>query len=117
MVDGHPEWIEAETVFAAAAQGDALSQQIVKEVATYLGIAIANLVNLFNPEVIILGGTVGQIGHVLLAPIQSEVQRRAMAYPLAAVHITTSNLGPDAGAIGAAVLVLQRASELLFSGN
>lgn len=116
LVDGHPERIVAETVFAAAEQGNALALQIVEETGRYLGIAVATLINLFNPELIVLGGPVGQHGHVLLDPLRAEVQRRAMAYPLSAVRIATSTLGPDAGAVGAAVLVLQRAGELLFNG-
>lgn len=115
LVDGHPERITARTVFAAADQADRLALQVVEETARYLGIAVATLVNLFNPELIVLGGSVGQIGHVLLEPLRAEVQARAMAYPLSAVRITTSTLGPDAGAIGAAVLVLQRLTELFFS--
>jgi glucokinase-like ROK family protein len=115
LVDGHPERIVAETVFAAAEQGDALALQVVEETGRYLGIAVATLINLLNPEWIVLGGPVGQRGHVLLDPLRAEVQQRAMAYPLSAVHITASTLGPDAGAVGAAVLVLQRASELFFA--
>lgn len=115
MVEGHPERITARTVFEAAMQEDGLAVQVVEETARYLGIAVATLVNLFNPELIVLGGPVGQNGQVLLDPLRAEVQRRAMAYPLSAARITTSTLGPDAGAIGAAVLVLQRLGELFFA--
>jgi glucokinase-like ROK family protein len=115
LVEGHPERITAETVFAAAGQGDPLALRVVDETAQYLGMAVANLVNLFNPELIVLGGPVGQAGPVLLDPVCREAQRRAMAYPLSAVRIVTSTLGSDAGAIGAAVLVLQRANELFFA--
>ncbi|CAN5551473.1 ROK family transcriptional regulator [soil metagenome] len=114
VVGNYPERVTAEMVFQAAEQGDVLAGEIVVEVARYLGIAIANLVNLFNPELIVLGGPLGQIGRVLLEPLLEEVRRRAMAYPLSVVKIVTSDMGPDAGAIGAAVLVLQRASELIF---
>lgn len=117
LVEGHPERIVAETVFAAAEQGDTLALQVVEETGRYLGIAVATLVNLFNPERIVLGGPVGQSGQVLLSPLRAEVQRRAMAYPLSAVRITASTVGPDAGAVGAAVLVLQRASELFFAAS
>ncbi len=113
---GHyPERVTAEMVFQAAAQQDGLAGTIVAETAVYLGIAIANLVNLFNPELIILGGPMGQISQVLLDPLLEEVRRRAMAYPLSATKIVNSTLGFDAGAIGAAVLVLQHASELIFA--
>lgn len=117
IVEGHPERILPETIFTAAEEGDALAQQVVHETAIYLGIAVANLVNLFNPELIVLGGPVGQSGHILLETVQAEAQRRAMAYPFSATRIVTSTLGSDAGAIGAAVLVLQRASELFFARN
>jgi glucokinase-like ROK family protein len=117
MTAGHPERIVAEMVFAAAEQEDALALQVVAETSVYLGIAIANLINLFNPELIVLGGPVGQVGQVLLEPVHVEVRRHAMAYPLAAAEIVTSRLGADAGAIGAAVLVLQHASELFFAAN
>lgn len=113
----HPELITAQMIFQAAEQGDALAQEIIQEAATYLGIAIANLINLFNPQLIILGGPVGRVGHVLIEPLQTEVRRRAMTHPLSAARIVTSTLGSDAGAIGAAVLVLQRASELFFASR
>ncbi len=115
MSASYPELITAQMVFQAAEQGDPLAREIIEETATYLGIAIANLINLFNPELIILGGPVGRAGRVLIEPLQAEVRRRAMTYPLSAVRIVTSALKADAGAIGAAVLVLQRASELFFA--
>lgn len=112
-----PELLTAEMVLDAAKRGDPLAMEIVLETAQYLGIAIANLVNLFNPEFVVLGGPVGRAGQVLLEPLQAEVRRRAMAYPLSATHIVTSALGPDASAIGAATLVLQQASRLIFAGE
>lgn len=115
MVGHHPEQVTAQTVFKAAERGDEMACTIVAEIAGYLGIAVANLVNLFNPELIVLGGPVGQAVGILLEPLHQEVRRRAMAYPLSAARIVTSTLGPDAGAIGAAVLVLQQASELIFT--
>ena len=115
LVDGHPERITAETVFMAAELGDRLAMDVVANTATVLGIAFANLINLFNPELIILGGPVGQGSQILLEPLRAEVQRRAMAYPLSVVQIEASTLGNDADAIGAAVLVLQQASEILFT--
>lgn len=110
----YPEQVTAEMVFAAAEAGDELALEIVQETAVYLGIAVANLVNLFNPELIVVGGPVGQMSQVLLQPLQEEVRRRAMTYPLSTVDIATSAVGPIAGAVGASVLVLQRASEFLF---
>jgi glucokinase-like ROK family protein len=117
MAGNYPERVTAEMVFQAAEQQDPLAAELVNETARYLGIAVAHLVNLFNPELIVLGGAVGQHSPVMLAPLVEEARRRALAYPLSAVQIVTSELGLDASAIGAAVLVLQRASELIFAGK
>ena len=106
----HPRW----TREGLKEEGDGLANEIVQQATTYLGISIANLINLYNPDLVIVGGPVGQAGKVMIEPIREEVQRRAMAYPLSAVKIEASSLGVEAGAIGAAVLVLQRANELFF---
>lgn len=110
----HPELISARDVFVAAEQGDAVALETLDEIASYLGIALAGLINLFNPEVIFLGGPVGEASAVLAEKIKEKVQHRAMSYPMSAVQIQRSSLGTDAGAIGASVLVLQRANELFF---
>jgi glucokinase-like ROK family protein len=110
----HPELISAQDVFAAADRGDPVALETLEEIASHLGIAIAGLINLFNPEVIFLGGPVGEASAVLAEKIREEVQHRAMAYPMSAVQIQRSSLGTDAGAIGASVLVLQKANQLFF---
>jgi glucokinase-like ROK family protein len=114
MTGNHPELITVQAVFQAAEQDDALARKIVAEMAKYLGIAVANLINLFNPELVVLGGPVGRMSQILIEPLREEVRRRAMAYPLSVAKIMTSPLGADAGAIGASVLVLQRANNLFF---
>lgn len=115
LASNRPELLTAQMVFHAAERGDELALDVVKKVAGFLGVAVANLINLFNPEWIILGGPVGFAAAVMLEPLRAEVRRRAMFHPLSVAHITTSSLGPDAGAIGAAVLVLQRSCELIFA--
>lgn len=114
LVGSYPERITADLVFEAAKQGDELALEIVKSIAKYLGIALANLINLFNPELIVFGGPVGQKGDILLEPLLAEVRQRAMAYPLSITKIVTSDLGANAGTVGAATLVLQHAQELIF---
>ncbi len=115
LADDQSDSITAQAVFEAAEQGDQVAGEIVEETARYLGIAIANLINLLNPELIVLGGPVGIAGRVLLEPLRAEVGRRAMAYPASVTEITISALGSDAGAVGAAVLILEQATELLFA--
>jgi glucokinase-like ROK family protein len=111
----HPEHLTAEDVFREAERGDALALDIVRAVSSHLAVAIANLVNLLNPQLIVLGGPVGRAGRALLPPLAEEVRRRAMAYPLSAVKIVVSALGPRAPAIGAAALVLQHSSQLVLT--
>jgi len=110
----HPEMITAAHVFAAAEQGDALALEVVEQTASHLGVAIANLINLFNPELILLGGPVGQASELLAEAIRRKVRLRALSYPMSAVRILRSSLGPEAGAVGASALVLQRAGQLFF---
>jgi len=110
----HPEHITAQDVVAAADEGDALAGRVIGETAGYLGIAIANLVNILNPQRVVLAGPIGLASRLLLERVQQETAQRAMAYPLSAVRITRSALGLDGGAIGAAALVLQQAIDLIF---
>jgi len=110
----HPERLTAYDVLEAAEDGDNLATQALDTTAEYLGIAVGNLINLFNPQLIVLGGPVGNSSPLLARLLRDKVRRRAMAYPLSAASITTSTLGASAGAIGAAVLVLQKAHQLLF---
>jgi glucokinase-like ROK family protein len=110
----HPELISARDVFVAAEQGDAVAIETLDEIASYIGIALSGLINLFNPEVIFLGGPVGEASAILADKVRANVQQRAMSYPMSAVRIERSSLGTDAGAIGASVLVLQKANELFF---
>lgn len=114
VAGNYPERLTAEDVFRAAEGGDELALEVVAETASYLGIAVANLINLFNPERVVIGGPVGQAGKVLLEPLQTEVQRRAMAHPLSTAKIVTSSFDSYAGAVGAAVLVLQNASDFVL---
>ena len=82
--------------------------------ATYLEIAIANLINLFNPKLVVIGGPVARAGKLLEKLIYDRVRQRAMAYPFSVCQIRLSSLGAYASAVGAAVLVLQQANRLLF---
>ncbi len=115
LAGNHPERLTSAMIFDAAIQGDALAREIVDEAAEHLGVAVANLVNVLNPELIVLGGPLGQTGSPLLDPVRTVLKRRALAFPASAVEVITTTVGPDAGAVGAAVLVLQQAIDLLFA--
>jgi glucokinase len=96
------ENITAAMISSAAKQGDRLAMEIVKSSAYYLGVGLTNVVNIFNPEMIIIGGGVSKMGEMLLKPARKVVKQRAFQLPASTVRITRSYLGDDAGIIGAA---------------
>lgn len=86
----------------------ASNSSVVEETVTYLGVGLANLVNLINPEKIVIGGWVGvQLGESLLPDIRRATAANSLAEPYAATSIVLGRLGPDAVALGAATLVLE----------
>jgi predicted NBD/HSP70 family sugar kinase len=107
--------ITAADVVAAARRGDLVSQQIFSEAGTHLGTAIASLVNLFNPSMVVVGGGVAQIGDLLLEPIRLTVQQRSLPVASRAARITSALLGRRSSGMGAVVqassLVLHQLAE------
>jgi glucokinase len=95
--------VTVEMVTAAAKQGDFLACEIINKAAYYLGIGLANIVNIFNPEMIIIGGGVSKMGDMLLKPSRKVMRQRAFRLPVRTVRIVRSRLGDKAGTIGAAV--------------
>ncbi|MDI6792723.1 MAG: ROK family protein [bacterium] len=106
IVDGNVERITAEVVAMAARDGDPLAKQIISEAARFLGVGITNLVNIFNPDMVVLSGGVTQIGEGYFSEIRSEVNDRAFDIPAQRVKIVPAALGLEAGAIGAAGILL-----------
>jgi glucokinase-like ROK family protein len=98
--------IESKDVIAAACNGDLLSQQILSEAGSHLGTAIAGLVNLFNPSIIIIGGGVSQIGDLLLEPIRLTVRKRSLKMASKGLRISTALLGRRSSGMGAVVQAL-----------
>jgi glucokinase-like ROK family protein len=100
--------ITGHMVIEAAGKGDSLAIEVIQEAARYLGIAIANLINLFNPSMVIIGGEVSELDDLFLDPVRETIQRRAFSIPQAAVEVVPSSLGSRAAAIGAATLVIDQ---------
>jgi glucokinase len=101
------ENITAKDVGQAARKGDALALAVISRAAYYLGVGLANVVNILNPELIIVGGGLSKMGDLLLEPAREVVQERAFRLPAQAVRIVPSQLGDDAGVLGAAVFARQ----------
>jgi predicted NBD/HSP70 family sugar kinase len=93
----------------AARGGDPVATRVLKDTSHYLGAGIANLVNLFNPQLILLGGWAGlQIGEYVLPELRQCVERYALKQPLSLTKIDLCQLGQDAVAMGAATLSLEQ---------
>jgi glucokinase-like ROK family protein len=93
----------ATDVMLAARSGDLVAQRIVAEAGAHLGTAIASMVNLFNPSMVVIGGSISQIGDLLLEPIRTAVLKRSLRPASRAVRISTSLLGRRSCAMGAVV--------------
>jgi glucokinase-like ROK family protein len=106
--------ITADAVIEAALSGDQLAVQVLEEAATAIGIALANVVNLFNPDAIIVGGPTSRAGQLLVNRVEREIRGRALTVPGRHVSVALSRLGGEAAAIGGAILVLRQASRLIF---
>ena len=111
LVDGRLENITAETVAMAARRGDRLAADIVSEAAKYLGIGLANLVNIFNPELIVIGGGLSKMGDMLLKPARKVLKERAFRLPADTVRVVRARLGGNAGIVGAAAYVFAQRAE------
>ncbi len=103
---GPIETLSARDVASAARRGDLVSQKIIASAGRYLGIAIAGLVNLFNPQTVLVGGGVAQIGDLLLQPIRDTVSRRSLRASARTVKINTAVLRRRSSGMGAVVQAL-----------
>ena len=101
--------VTGRTAFDAATKGDAAAQEVVDRYTRYLAVGVANLINIFFPEVIGLSGGVANQGENLLAPLRAAVEPMVFGNAFAKKHtrITTCTLGYRAGVIGAALLAKQ----------
>lgn len=97
--------VTARMVALAAAAGVAVAQQIIERAAEALGVGLVNIIHIFNPEKIVLGGGVTQTGPLLLEPALRVVHERAMRAPRETVRIELARAGPDVGLVGAGSLL------------
>src|SRR6266487_929939 len=100
-----PLHVNARTVAQAAKAGIPMACKIIAEAAEALGVGLVNIIHIFNPEIIILGGCVSQMGDLLIEPARRIVEARAMQVPREAARIVMAELGSDVGLIGAGALI------------
>jgi glucokinase len=102
IADQAPGGVTARHVVEAMARGDPCATDIVRQAMYYLGIGIANLVNLFNPEMVVIGGGLSNLRHELLDPVRRAVQIRAFPSAAERVTVALASLGAEVGIVGAA---------------
>ena len=101
-VAGDLTQVTAQTVYLAASEGDELAQEVVRDTAVYLGAGVANLINIFNPEAVVIVGGVTLAGARLFDPLRREVSRRAFKPAVQICRILPGELTGTAGVYGAA---------------
>jgi glucokinase len=113
MAGGDAKKITAQTVYEASKKGDAIAREVVRETAQILGSGVANLLNIFNPDIVVLAGGVTQAGDALFRPLRAEVKRRAFKPAVDACRIVPGQLPLSAGVVGAiATFRMQTLGEL-----
>jgi glucokinase len=105
LVAGDLAKVTAKTVAEAAKSGDPLAVELMNTATTNLGVGVVNLVHIFNPEVVVIGGGVSRAGDMVFERVRRVVAERSM--PDIEVRIVPAALGDDSGLLGAAALVLE----------
>ncbi len=108
LCNGHPEKITARIVALAAKQNDPLAQKIIAFAAVQIGVLLASLINAFNPDCIVLTGSLVKLGSDFLDIITSEAGRRAFAVPFQHAKIIPGRLQEASGALGAAGILINK---------
>jgi glucokinase len=101
LANGDIDLITAKLVADAASEGDVEAGKILSEAMDYLGIGLASLVNLFNPELVVIGGGLVHIGERLFGPVRRTIKQRAFPAQAQAVRVVPAELGDHAGVLGA----------------
>jgi glucokinase len=98
--------ISGKTVTDAALAGDGIAVEVLAGVGRHLGVALASYANIFEPDVIVIGGGAAASGELLLDPARRELRARALA-PMNETRVVAAELGPEAGMIGSATMALE----------
>lgn len=107
MAGREVEQIRAQDVIEAALEGDEIAREVLRDTGRYLGIGICNVVHLLNPELVVIGGTTMQAGGWILESARELVNRQVLPSMAEQTRVVAGKLGEDAGAVGAATLVLR----------
>jgi glucokinase len=112
--EGDVEKVTAQVIHSAAKQGDSLAKELIARTSYYVGVGLANLINIFNPELIVIGGGLSNIGDMLLEPAFKMAGERAYKESFRAVRFALPELGRNSGVLGAAAFALQEIKKDLY---
>jgi len=105
---GDPQQMTSENIFEAAQSGNVTAKRIFNEMGKYLGLGLVNLIHLFNPEKIVIGGKVCRAWDYFIGSVMEIVQERSMKGPREKLQIVKAKCGDDAGMLGAAYSALKK---------
>lgn len=118
LAEGRLENISIELITKAALENDSLAFRVLSDAVSHIAVALADVVNLLNPKVIIFGGALFQSApQLLLEELKRPMKQRALEKSANEVELKVSTLGSEAGALGAARLVSERALDRLYAEN
>ena len=100
----HQGKVNGVTAFAAARRGDAAAKQVIEDFIDYLAIGVANIINVFQPDVVCIGGGISGEGENLLAPLREQLKYISFGVRELRTRVVTANFRNDAGIIGAGLL-------------
>lgn len=109
LVEGDAQKVTTRAMAEAALAGDSIIQDAIQKAAEYLGVAIANVVTVLHPELVVIGGGVAEMGDLLMEPVRQTVRQRVRMFPTDGVEITRSKMGEHAGVMGAVALAIESA--------
>jgi len=114
-LSGNTGSITVESICQAAMRGEKIALDCLEEMAGHLGIAIANLINIFNPNGVVIGGSVLQHNDLLFNMIKKVIEQRTLKYHLSRTTLSPGHFRHNAGSVGTAALVLDHKLGLLFN--
>lgn len=110
--EGNIENVTPQAIHRAAEEGDKLAKELIARIGYYVGVGLANLIDIFNPELIVIGGGLSNLGDMLLEPAFKTAEKRAYKEAFQAVRFASAELGRNSGVIGAATFALREMKRL-----
>lgn len=105
--ESNPPSVTCEDVFRYAAEGDVVARSIIEQAVKYLGGALAGLLHVLDPEIVIVGGQIADAGEALFSPLREDISRRTRRLLGRAVPIVHAEVGDRSGVVGAASLAIR----------